>query len=71
MKNKIELIYILGCGRSDSTLLDMILGSHKQIVSTCELQFFDFNKASANSNEFWKEIAFRFKEKLIKNKRDL
>jgi Sulfotransferase family len=34
---KPSVIYIMGCGRSGSTLLDIIIGNHKGVLSTGEL----------------------------------
>tara|TARA_B100001939_G_scaffold346587_1_gene365719 strand:+ start:264 stop:1130 length:867 start_codon:yes stop_codon:yes gene_type:complete len=71
MAKKVKLVYILGCGRSGSTLLDMILGNHKKIISTGECQFFDMEKISSNNNQFWKKVANIYKDKLVKNNRDI
>lgn len=38
MKDRINLIYIASTGRSGSTLLDMLLGSHPQIATAGEIQ---------------------------------
>jgi len=47
-KNKINLIYIGGCGHSGSTLLDLILGSHSKIMSAGELNGFNHFKLREN-----------------------
>ncbi|MGH7493282.1 MAG: sulfotransferase family protein [bacterium] len=36
---KIEVIYLLGCGRSGSTLLDLVLGSHHRVASVGEIWY--------------------------------
>jgi hypothetical protein len=36
---KIEVIYLLGCGRSGSTLLDLALGSHPRVASVGEVWY--------------------------------
>jgi len=42
--NKIPIIYIIGAGRSGSTLLDLIMGSHSQITGVGELSNWFFRK---------------------------
>ncbi len=37
MNKSIKIIYIAGCGRSGSTVLDIVLGNHSEIVSVGEL----------------------------------
>ncbi len=36
---KIEVIYLLGCGRSGSTLLDLVLGAHPRVASVGEVWY--------------------------------
>lgn len=38
-----KLIYILSFGHSGSTLLDLTLGTHPEMLSTGELMFLPFN----------------------------
>jgi hypothetical protein len=40
MEDKLRVLYILGHARSGSTILDILLGNHPQIVSTGELTHF-------------------------------
>ena len=39
MAEKIDAIYILGCGRSGSTLLDLVLGAHPRVASVGEVWY--------------------------------
>lgn len=61
-----KIIYIAGCGRSGSTLLERILNSHEKLFATGELSFFldliEFDhesgthKSRVSDSEFWSEI---------------
>lgn len=63
---KIKLIYILGAGRSGTTILATVLGNADQITTLGEMhQFFDHlsgkkncscGKALSRCNQFWSEI---------------
>lgn len=44
MKNKIKIIYLIGAGRSGTTLLDIIADSHSKIVGIGELSNWVFEK---------------------------
>jgi hypothetical protein len=65
MKQSHRIIYICGSGHSGSTLLDLILGSHSQVVSLGEIgqfsRFFRDNDlctcgAPAQRCEFWRNV---------------
>ncbi|NOZ13288.1 MAG: sulfotransferase [Acidobacteria bacterium] len=70
-----QILYVLGSGRSGSTLLDIILGSADGIFSCGELRRFRFNVGvplphphRAEVVEFWKNISLKVSEKLSERK---
>ncbi len=44
IENKIPILYIMGCGHSGSTLLDMLLSAHSKIFGVGELRIFSSQK---------------------------
>ena len=73
--NKMKVIYIAGYSRSGSTILDLLLGSDKQISSTGELAYLleDWNLKGRictcgdeyEDCEFWKDLSFNDEHKDI------
>jgi len=68
---KINLIYIVGNGRSGSTLLTRILNNHDSLASLGELQYFDIRREKNSENKLFKSIAKRYLKELKLNKRSL
>lgn len=71
--SKTPLIYIGGCGHSGSTLLDLILGSHSNLISVGEIDHLKVEKedeiectcdSTLNKCEFWKEVLSSFKKQV-------
>jgi hypothetical protein len=65
-REKIDVIYVAGCGRSGSTLLDAVLGAHPAVVSVGEVWYharWQANNfactcgAPFNACEFWQAVA--------------
>jgi hypothetical protein len=68
---KIDLIYIVGNGRSGSTLLSRILNNHNKLASLGELHYFDICRELKNKNKILSLIAKLYLKKLKINKRSL
>ncbi|MFX0137987.1 MAG: sulfotransferase [Candidatus Hodarchaeota archaeon] len=75
-KKKINVIYILSAGHSGSTLLDLILGSHSQIVGIGELNNYYSTIESSHDQcscgkkldncEFWNKVMKNSKQPSLK-----
>ncbi|MCI0692988.1 sulfotransferase [candidate division KSB1 bacterium] len=70
-REKIDLIYVAGCGRSGSTLLDAVLGAHPAVVSVGEAWYharWQANNfactcgAPFNACEFWQAVAAKLRQ---------
>ncbi len=73
MREDIRVVYIMGAGRSGSTLLDALLGNHPDVVSVGELTNLHFAGWSngeycacgkqGNVCEFWSEVLREWKQR--------
>ncbi|MDZ7290463.1 MAG: sulfotransferase [candidate division KSB1 bacterium] len=73
-QEKIDLIYIVGCGRSGSTLLDLVLGSHPAIISIGEVWYHGRWQANNftctcgapfDTCEFWRAVMTHLRQQQI------
>ncbi len=67
--NKKKIIFIMGAGRSGTTLLDIMLGNNPEILSAGELNRFPrnngipaFHEARKDASEFWNSISRKLNE---------
>lgn len=69
MNSKVKLIYLLGAGRSGTTLLATVLNTHDKIISTGEMHQFKEHLnglktcscgKKLNQCDFWKEVTIDF-----------
>ncbi|MBI9044509.1 MAG: sulfotransferase [Anaerolineaceae bacterium] len=74
MLNKVKVIYIAGCGRSGSTLIDRVLGQFPEIISLGELNkiwnygFIQNRKCSCGEPflecQFWQKVYEKMKDEV-------